>query len=148
MTSTNETTTAPTTTSTDRPPTSVWACLTYTDALAAADFLERAFGFERTAVYTRDGDDSIVEHAEMRWPKGGGIMFGTAGKDDTAFGRRAPGGGAVYVVCDDPDALYERAVAAGAEVLIGLTDTDYGSRDFSVRDPEGNIWSFGTYAGA
>ena len=27
-----------------------------------------------------------------------------------------------------------------------LTDTDYGSRDFSVRDPEGNVWSFGTYA--
>ena len=51
------------------------------------------------------------------------------------------------VVCDDPDALFTRATAAGAEVIQGLTDEDYGSRGFSVRDPEGNIWSFGTYLG-
>jgi uncharacterized glyoxalase superfamily protein PhnB len=37
--------------------------------------------------------------------------------------------------------------AAGAEILMGLHDTDYGSRDFAVRDPEGNRWSFGTYRG-
>ena len=48
---------------------------------------------------------------------------------------------------DEPDALFARAVAAGAEVIAGLHDTDYGSRDFAVRDPEGNRWSFGTYRG-
>ena len=83
----------------------------------------------------------------MRWPRGGGIMFGTAGKDDSAYGRRLPGNDAVYVVCDDPDALFERATAAGAEVVRGLKDEDYGSRGFTVRDPEGNLWSFGTYRG-
>jgi uncharacterized glyoxalase superfamily protein PhnB len=51
-------------------------------------------------------------------------------------------------VSDQPDALYERAMAAGAELVQGLRDEDYGARGFSVRDPEGNIWSFGTYRGA
>jgi uncharacterized glyoxalase superfamily protein PhnB len=36
-------------------------------------------------------------------------------------------------------------VAAGAEVVMPLTDQDYGSRDYTARDPEGNLWSFGTY---
>lgn len=66
---------------------------------------------------------------------------------DSAFGRRAPGNDSVYVVCDEPDALFARATAAGAEVVRGLKDEDYGSRGFTVRDPEGNLWSFGTYRG-
>lgn len=110
-------------------------------------FLTDAFGFETRAMYARDDDPSVVEHAEMRWPLGGGIMLGTAGKDDSEFGRRTPGGDSVYVVCDRPDELFERATAAGAEVVRGLLDEDYGSRGFTVRDPEGNLWSFGTYAG-
>ncbi len=98
-------------------------------------------------LYTREDDPNIVEHAEARWPLGGGVMFGTAGKDDGPFGRRQPGNDSVYVVCDDPDGLFARATAAGAEVVRGLKDEDYGSRGFSVRDPEGNLWSFGTYRG-
>ena len=126
---------------------SVWPVLTYRDPRADIAFLARAFGFEERAAYARDGDPSIIEHAEMRWPRGGGIMFGSAGKDESPFGQRAVGNDAIYVVCDDPDALFKRAVAAGAEVLRGLADEDYGSRGFTVRDPEGNLWSFGTYTG-
>ena len=125
----------------------VWPILTFRDARAAVAFLRDAFGFEETAVHAREDDPSIVEHAEMRWPKGGGVMFGTAGKDDSPFGRRVPGNDSVYIVCDDPDGLFERATGAGAQVVRGLEDEDYGSRGFSVRDPEGNLWSFGTYAG-
>jgi uncharacterized glyoxalase superfamily protein PhnB len=125
----------------------VWPILSYTDPRAAIAFLTQAFGFEERAVYARDNDPSVVEHAEMRWPLGGGVMFGSAGKDDSPFGRRLPGNDSVYVVCDDPDALFERASAAGAEVVKGLEDEDYGSRGFTVRDPEGNLWSFGTYPG-
>ena len=125
----------------------VWPILTFRDARAAVAFLRDAFGFEETAVYAREDDPSIVEHAEMRWPKGGGVMFGTAGKDDSPFGRRVPGNDSVYIVCDDPDGLFERATGAGAQVVRGLEDEDYGSRGFTVRDPEGNLWSFGTYAG-
>ncbi|HWB71660.1 MAG TPA: VOC family protein [Egibacteraceae bacterium] len=127
--------------------TAVWPVLTFRDAPAVIEFLENAFGFERTAVYVRDDDPTVVEHAEMRWPLGGGVMFGTAGKDDSPFGQRTPGNDSVYVVCTDPDKLFERAVGAGATVVRGLTDEDYGSRGFSVRDPEGNLWSFGTYSG-
>ena len=54
---------------------------------------------------------------------------------------------AVYVVCENPDALFTRATTAGAEVVRGLADEDYGSRGFTVRDPEGNLWTFGTYRG-
>jgi uncharacterized glyoxalase superfamily protein PhnB len=48
----------------------------------------------------------------------------------------------------DPDALLERAAKAGAEVILPIKDEDYGSRGFTVRDPEGNVWTFGTYRGA
>ena len=53
----------------------------------------------------------------------------------------------VYVVTDEPDAIHDRAVAAGATIVRGLRDEEYGSRGFSATDPEGNLWSFGTYAG-
>jgi uncharacterized glyoxalase superfamily protein PhnB len=127
---------------------SVWPILPYRDARAAIAFLVDAFGFEERAVYARDGDRDVIEHAELRWRPGGGVMLATAGKDDSPFGRREAGNDAVYIVCDDPDGLFARATAAGAEVVRGLVDEDYGSREFVVRDPEGNLWSFGTYAGA
>lgn len=126
---------------------SIWPVLTYKDAPAAATFLVEAFGFELRGLYTNPDDPNVVEHAEARWPRGGGVMFGTAGKDDGPFGQRRPGNDSVYVVCDDPDALFARATAAGAEVVRELRDEDYGSRGFTVRDPEGNLWSFGTYRG-
>jgi uncharacterized glyoxalase superfamily protein PhnB len=128
-------------------PSAIWPVLSYRDARAAIAFLRDAFGFEERAAYARDDDPAVIEHAEMRWPLGGGVMFGTAGKDDGPFGARVPGNDSVYVVCEDPDALFERAIAAGAGLVAGLQDEDYGSRGFTVRDPEGNLWSFGTYAG-
>lgn len=127
--------------------TAVWPVLTFRDARAEMAFLHDAFGLETTAVIARDGDPSIIEHGEMRWPSGPGIMFGSAGKDDSPFGTREPGNDLIYVVCDDPDGIFARATAAGAEVVRGLRDEDYGSRGFTVRDPEGVLWSFGTYAG-
>jgi uncharacterized glyoxalase superfamily protein PhnB len=125
----------------------VWPCLIYDDAPAAVEFLAKAFGFEARGVYTRDGDASIVEHAEMRWPLGGGVMFGSSGRDESPFGTRPVGAASIYVVCDDPDELFARATGAGASVVRGLEDADYGSRGFTVADPEGNLWSFGTYRG-
>jgi uncharacterized glyoxalase superfamily protein PhnB len=90
--------------------------------------------------------DDIVEHAELRWPEGGGVMLGTADRADSAFSRH-PGTAGVDVVTDRPDDLFVRANAAGAELVRELRDEDYGSRGFTVRDPEGNLWSFGTYRG-
>lgn len=127
--------------------TAVWPVLTYADAPAAIEFLHQAFGFVRTATHTAPTDPGIVEHAELRWPGGGGVILGSAGTNPSAFGTRRPGNDAVYVVCADPEMLFVRATAAGAEVVRSLADEDYGSRSFTVRDLEGNLWSFGTYGG-
>ena len=61
---------------------------------------------------------------------------------------REPGSAGGFIVTDDPDGLYERALRRKADVVAPPTDTDYGAREFVVRDPEGNLWCFGTYAGA
>ncbi len=74
-------------------------------------------------------------------------MLGSAGRGESPFSQLPTGGASVYAVTDEPDALFARATAAGAEVIQELRDEDYGSRGFSVRDPEGNLWSFGTYRG-
>jgi len=125
----------------------VWPNLSYRDARAGIAFLVEAFGFVEVATYARDDDSSVVQHSELRWPTGGGVMLGSAGKDDGPYGQRIPANDAVYVGCTDPDALLARATAAAATVVRGIADEDYGSRGFTVRDPEGNLWSFGTYAG-
>jgi uncharacterized glyoxalase superfamily protein PhnB len=117
----------------------------YHDALAAIDWLERAFGFERHAVYESDG---VVNHAELRVGSNGMIMLGSARENEYDMSTPRQAGtttGGVYVVVDDPDAHHDRAVAAGAEIVIALHDQDYGSRDYSARDPEGYVWHFGTY---
>jgi uncharacterized glyoxalase superfamily protein PhnB len=127
------------------PPPQVWPTLRARDARALIRFLVDAFGFEETVVY---GDGDIVHHAQLSWPPGGGIMLGSAGQPGAEDPwPLQPGAFGAYVVTDDPDGLFARAKAAGAEVTTELHETDYGSRDFAVRDPEGNRWSFGTYRG-
>ena len=59
--------------------------------------------------------------------------------------RFETGRAVVYVIVDDPDALHDRAKAAGATIVMELTDQPYGSREFAAEDPEGNVWCFGTY---
>jgi uncharacterized glyoxalase superfamily protein PhnB len=118
--------------------TTFYPSLRYRDAHAAIDWLSRAFGFTPKAVYEADG---VVAHAELTFGDGM-IMLGT--QRDDRYGDRI-GQGWTYVAADDVDALCEQAIAAGAEVIDGLHDTDYGSRDFAVLDPEGNRWNFGTY---
>lgn len=127
------------------PPPQVWPTLKAANARALIRFLVDAFGFAETAVY---GDGDRVDHAELAWPEGGGIMLGSASDHDAPGGPVSPGEFSAYVVTGQPDALFARATAAGATVVAGLTDTDYGSRGFSVRDCEGNHWAFGTYRGA
>lgn len=79
--------------------------------------------------------------------QGGGVMIGSAGRHGNKFSERPTGAASCYVVTAHPDEVYDRAMAAGAEVFEPLKDEDYGSRGFSVTDPEDNIWSFGTYSG-
>ena len=122
---------------------SVYPSLRYRDARAAIDFLQRAFGFEPLHVY--DDGNGGVAHAEMR-AGNGIIMFG----DSTGSDRWGDhiGHGWVYVAVPEVDQLCARAREAGAEILTEPTDQDYGSRDITVTDPDGNRWSLGTYRGA
>jgi uncharacterized glyoxalase superfamily protein PhnB len=117
----------------------LYPCLRYRDPHAAIDFLCTAFGFERHVVYEDGGQ---IAHAELAY-RGGMVMLGGE-KENDPFGAHA-GMGWTYVVVEDADAHHDRAKAAGAEIVRPLEDQDYGSRDYSARDPEGNLWSFGTY---
>ena len=119
----------------------VWPTLRARDARALIRFLVDVVGFDETAVY---GEGDSVHHAQLSWPLGGGIMLGSVRDDAWAL---QPGTFGAYVVADDIDGLYQRVTAAGAEIIRKPDDTDYGSREFALRDPEGNLWSFGTYRG-
>lgn len=126
------------------PPT-IWPSFAYADAPGAIRFLTEVLGFTATVVVPHGDDETRIAHAELWWPEGGGVMLGSRGRDDSEFSRLANGG--CYVVTDDVDAVHARAIAAGAEIVRALEETDYGSRQFVVADPEGVHWCFGTYRG-
>jgi uncharacterized glyoxalase superfamily protein PhnB len=127
----------------------LYPTMTYRDAAKMIDWLERAFGFRKQVAYTNE--DGKVIHAELA--VGDRLMMMGSAKDDTAFGKvvRPPGDvgvttQAVYVAVPDADAAFAKAKGAGAEIVMELTDQPYGSRDFICKDPEGQVWCFGTYA--
>jgi uncharacterized glyoxalase superfamily protein PhnB len=123
-------------------PKNIYPVLRYRDAHAAIAFLCDAFGFERHAVYESEGGG--VEHAQLAHGSGMVMLSTERDDDDRGWGKHA-GQAWIYMVVDDPDAHHDRAKAAGATIIRELEDQDYGSRDYSARDPEGNLWSFGTY---
>lgn len=128
-----------------------WPTLSYRDGDAALRFLTEVVGFTDSVVH-RGGSDRPIAHAELLWPDGGGIMFGSEPKDTPWSGSAGgPGTGTIYLSVGSPgelDALAGRVCGAGWTVLREPADTDYGSREFAFADPEGNAWSVGTYRGA
>jgi uncharacterized glyoxalase superfamily protein PhnB len=113
----------------------------YRDAGAAIEWLA-PLGFEPLEDH-RDESGNVL-HCEMALDSAI-VMLGTAGAGRDPFRSLSAGGALVYVAVSDVDALCEKGRAAGADVAVEPMDTDYGSRDFTLRDPEGNLWSFGTY---
>ena len=124
----------------------VWASLSYRDAEAARTFLTEVFGFTETLTVHNE-DKSRIAHAELKWPEGGGVMYGSVG-NHPEYPQPVPGTHWVYVCTKDVDAVYRRAVEAGAKVITEPYETDYGSRNVAIADLEGNMWTFGTYQGA
>lgn len=113
------------------------------DAMIA--WLGEAFGFAEHAVH-RD-DAGVIVHAELTF---GSAMIMVGQARDDAFAKivgqpNGPCGKAIYLAVDDADQAFARARAAGARIVEGLTDRDYGSREFICQDPEGNLWCLGTY---
>lgn len=130
------------------PAPTVWPTLSYRDARAAIAFLVEGFGFREIAAYADENDDSVVVHAELVWPPGGGVMLGTERAGNPVV--TPVGVGSAYCVLlaeEDVDALHERAVARGGTSVHAPHSPDYGGRACTVADPEGNTWSFGTYRG-
>ncbi|MEX2238663.1 MAG: VOC family protein [Dehalococcoidia bacterium] len=121
----------------------IFPALRYKNANAAIGWLEKAFGFERLMVVP--GENGGVAHAELKI--GAGVVMLGEGPDAGGSERsKDPSVGAgLYLYVPNVEAAFERAKGAGAEIVRELQDTDYGSREFSALDLEGNIWSFGSY---
>ncbi|WP_028917483.1 VOC family protein [Pseudoxanthomonas sp. J35] len=134
-----------------RPPrttSTIIPCLRYRDAEAAIEWLCRAFGFEKNAVYAEGG---VVLHAQLTWGNGM-VMLGSTGAasewgkliaqpDETGMREtQSP-----CVIVEDVDAHYDRAKAAGATIVQDIADQGYGGRGYSCRDIEGHLWWFGSY---
>ena len=127
--------------------TSAIPSLRYEDAHAAIQWLCEAFGFEKHLVVP--AEDGGVGHAQLVW---GETMVMLSSTRDDEFGAllasaQDVGGStqSTYFVVDAIDAHYRQAVAAGAEIVMEIRDEDYGGRVYSARDPEGNLWNFGSY---
>ena len=122
--------------------------LRYRDAPAAIEWLCQVFGLTRHAVHANP--DGSIAHAELAL-NGGMIMLGSVKDDDYGSRFKSPEqlGGvetrSAYIVVPDADQVYARAQSAGAAILRPIQDMPYGSREFTVKDPEGHSWSVGTY---
>lgn len=125
-------------------------CMRYRDAPRMIDWLCDTFGFEKQMVVPNE--DGTIAHSQLTLGTGM-IMVGSVLNTETEWGRLITQPADIgrletqspYVIVTDVDALYKRAKAAGAEIVMPIKDQDYGSRDFSCRDPEGHLWNFGTY---
>jgi uncharacterized glyoxalase superfamily protein PhnB len=104
----------------------------YRDEPAAIEWLCHAFGFEKQLVVPND--DGSITHAQLSFDNGM-LMIGSL--PNTEF--------STYVVVSDADVLYERAKAAGAEIVREIKDEDDGGHGFTCRELDGHLWSFGTY---
>jgi uncharacterized glyoxalase superfamily protein PhnB len=122
---------------------SIWASVVSDDVLRLRDWL-LALGFTLDLEIPGETPGAI-HHAQLDWPDGGRVLLSSTGERPTPC---LPGTNSLHVVSADPDAVMERASALGASVIHPLTDQrDYPSRDFTIADPDGNHWTFATFAG-
>ena len=105
------------------------------DTEQAVDFLKKALG--ATESYRLTMSDGKIAHCELKF--GNSILnLGASMEGWPAHGLVAQ----IYV--EDSDALFQRAVQAGAKVIMPMTDMFFGSREGRVADPFGNVWIIAT----
>ena len=139
---------------------SIIPVMRYRDAPAAIEWLCEVLGFEKQLVVpgppAPGSNGGAIAHAQLRLG-GGMVMIGSA--VDSEYGRLMKQPEAVsgaetqspYIVVPDADAVYAKVKAAGESggagwrILIDIKDEDYGGRGFTCADPEGHIWSVGSY---
>lgn len=127
-------------------------CLRYEDAPAAILYLCDTFGFLPHAIYPDEEDQQIIHHAQLVLD-GNMIMLSSARDEaeDDPYGWLQPedAGGVtmtIYIAVDDLAAHHAAATGAGAEIVTPLKDNEgYPGQGYTARDPEGQIWSFGSY---
>jgi uncharacterized glyoxalase superfamily protein PhnB len=115
--------------------------ISFDDFEAGLRMMVDVFGFEERAVI-RDEESGAVLHCEVVW--GETVVMPSERKDSVW----SLGPTSLFLSTDNPDELHDRAVTAGLEIVIPLTDQDYGSREFAAKDASGNVWIFGTYNAA
>ena len=124
----------------------------YRDCVAAIEWLCTALGFEKNAVYM--GDGNTVAHAQLTFGNGMIMLGSVPGEgDSTVYGKVITQPDEIgmketqhaCLIVSDADGIYATAKAAGAEMVTDLKEMDYGGKAFSCRDPEGHLWSIGTY---
>jgi uncharacterized glyoxalase superfamily protein PhnB len=122
---------------------SIWPSVVSGDALALRAWL-LSLGFTEDLMIAGEAEGE-VHHCQLDWPEGGRVLLSSTGERSTPC---RPGSNSLHVVTGDPDAVMERALRAGATIVHPLVDqTDYPSRDFTVADPDGNHWTFASFAG-
>jgi PhnB protein len=102
----------------------------------AISFLKRAFGGQELAKYA--SPDGVVHHAQVR-------IDDSIVEMGEAHGPYQPMPSMFYMYVPDCDAVYRRALAAGAKSLHELVDQPYGDRNGAVTDPLGNVWYIATH---
>ncbi|MCB0993698.1 MAG: VOC family protein [Acidimicrobiales bacterium] len=126
----------------------IWAAVLSDDAPSVIRFAVDVLGFEERLVVpgARPGQ---IDHSELVWPEGGVVQIASTGRGNP-YSERPPGAASLYVVTADPIAVHGRCLAAGAEIIAEPSSPHYDPDGmvFGVRDVDGNLWSFGTYAGA
>jgi uncharacterized glyoxalase superfamily protein PhnB len=121
----------------------IWASVVSNDAQGLRDWLS-GLGFTEDLLIPGEGE-GLIHHCQLDWPEGGRIMLSSAGERTTPC---RPGTSSLHVVTVDPDAVMSRARALEATIVHELVNqTDYPSREFTVADPDGNHWTFATFAG-
>ena len=111
--------------------------------------MTEVLGFTVDIVVPDEQDPDVIVHSQLRWPEGGVVQAASANRDGNPFSLRPIGSGSLYVITADPEAVYRRCVDAGADIIAEprSPDHDPDGTVFSLRDAEGNLWSFGTYRG-
>lgn len=127
----------------------IWAAMPYADAPAGIRFLTDVLGFEEQIVVPNEDDPTVIEHSQLRWPEGGILQAATANRPGNPYSQRPTGSESLYIVTADPEAVWRRCQDAGVEVVDPPRVPEYApdTMVFSIRDPEGNIFSIGSYAG-
>lgn len=126
----------------------MFPALQYNDAIAAIEWLCLVLGFEKKLVVP--GVNNTVIHAQLKLGAGL-IMLGNS--SDDAYGKhiKTPmelngvNTQSPFIYIEEIEAHYQEAVAQGAEILIPLREEEYGGKYYLCKDPEGYLWSIGSY---